>query len=110
MAIASSPSSARLVPILFLGFLFFLIFVFVLVVVEVFLFFLVFVLVLFGFEFQGIQSSYAEIGAALIASERVTFIQLILVHVNHGVAVWTVDHLHTLQGPIFLYKNWRPIA
>src|SRR5579859_2906563 len=78
--------SRRLMPILFLLFLFFL--VFFLVIIKVFFFFLVLFLILRGFELKRIETGHGEIGAAFLAGQRVAFINFVLVYVDHSVAVW----------------------
>src|SRR5580692_13107500 len=95
-------------PILF--FLLFLIFI-LLVVIYIFVVFLLFLLLIRArFKFQRIQAGHAEIGTALIAGQRVSFVQLFFVQVDYGVAIWTVDHLRFLQGTVPLYKNSRRCA
>src|ERR1051326_7523978 len=102
-SVTAANNSATLV---FLFFLVILFFVFVLVVVEVFVLFLFFFLFfLSGLDFYRIQPSDVEIGATLVAGQRVAFIQFILVYVDHGVAFGAVHHLAFLQGTITLYKN-----
>src|SRR5436305_565826 len=95
--------SRRLMPILFLLFLFFL--VFLLVIIEIFFLFFFLFLILRGFELKRIETGHGEIGAAFLAGQRVAFINFVLVYVDHSVAVWTVDHLLSLQKHIPLYKN-----
>src|ERR1700681_2241593 len=101
-------ASQRLMPILFLFFLLF--FILLLVIIEGVLLFLVLFLILRGFELKRIETGHGEIGAALLARQSVAFVNFVLVYVDHSVAVWTVDHLHSLQKHIPLYKNSRLIA
>src|ERR1022692_1286513 len=106
-------TAARIRRLILLFFLFLLlIFVLLFVVVYVFVVFLLFILVLIlaSFEFQRIQAGDAEIGSALIAGQRVSFVQFFHVQVDYGVSVWTVDHLRFLQGTVPLYKNSRRCA
>src|ERR1017187_6270140 len=106
-------TAARIRRLILLFFLFLLlIFVLLFVVVYVFVVFLLFILVLIlaSFEFQRIQAGDAEIGSALIAGQRVSFVQFFHVQVDYRVAVRTVDHLRFLQGTVPLYKNSRRCA
>src|ERR1017187_8442199 len=103
-------TAARIRRLILLFFLFLLlIFVLLLfVVVYVFVVFLLFILV--SFDVQRIQAGDAEIGSALIAGQRVSFVQFFHVQVDYRVAVRTVDHLRFLQGTVPLYKNSRRCA
>src|SRR5689334_24878020 len=102
-SVTAANNSASLI---FFFFLFILFFVFILVVVEVFVLFLFFFLFyLSGLDFNRIQPSDVEIGATLVAGQRVAFIQFILVYVDHGVAFGAVHHLAFPPGHIYLIQE-----
>jgi hypothetical protein len=50
-------------------------------------------------EFQGRDAAHVQIGAALLADERIAFVQLILFDIDCPVAEWAVDHLSSSFFP-----------
>src|SRR5579875_669445 len=74
-----------------LPFVLYLVFVFEIFVLEIFILFFVVVL---GRKFQRRNPADAQIRAALLANQRVAFIQFFLIHIDDRVTHWTIDHLY----------------
>src|SRR5580704_9883249 len=100
MAAENAATAINLFPfILFLVF-FLLGVVFVVIVIQIVVFVEIVVLVvLFGRQFKGRNASHVQIGAALLAGQRVAFIQVLFVDVDRCVTFWTVDHLLRILPP-----------
>src|SRR5450432_433363 len=97
--------SSRLIILFFLFFLFLFILVLDVFGIFVVVFFLL-VLILAGFKFQRIQASHADGGSALIAGQRVSFVQIFLVKFDHRFAVWASGHLDSSKAQ-FSYTRIR---
>src|SRR5215469_12322778 len=94
----------RSLPILFL-----LVFLFVLVVAGVGVFFFFFFQVDFGLKFERADADDLQVGATLVAAQRIALIDVIFVYVNFGVAFGAKHHKQSSLIPR-LYEKKSMVA
>src|SRR5580692_11038378 len=93
-------TAINLLPLILFLVFFLLGVVFVVIVIQIVVVFVeIVVVVFFGRQFKGRDATHVQIGAALLAGQRVAFIQLLFVDIDGGVTFWTVDHLLCILPP-----------